>query len=187
LRSAALILGLASALGAAGCAAFRPRPLDPGLFMLAPQAAGAELSLTQILRFSKGDKAFEALAAVELSRDLLSVAALGPMGNRVLALSWDGKNLEQERDPSIPAELPLVLILRDLQLALWPASALREALSGKGWSLEDAGHSRILRKDGRDVVRISYGGQDRWHSAIQFEHLTLGYRLDIQAVKDENP
>lgn len=182
MRTPALI-GLLACL-AAGCAAFKPRPADPGLFLLAPLDAQVELTVTQQLKFSKGGQHFETLAVIELSREMLSMAALGPLGNRMLALRWDGKTLEQERDPSLPADLPLQLILRDLQLALWPAESVQAAIKAKFWSLEDLGSKRILSKNGMEVVRITFGSGDRWHSTILFEHLTLGYRLEIQPLKD---
>ena len=168
-----------------GCAALKPRPLDPGLFLLQPQAAGVELSVTQALVFSKGASRFESVAALEVGPEAVSLAGLGPMGNRMLALRWDGKKLEKESDPSLPPDLPLELILRDVQLAFWPVEAVREAIKGGGWTLEDEGLRRTLRKDGADVVRIRYDGPRRWHSNVIFEHISLGYRLDINTVEDE--
>jgi len=172
-------------LGALGCATLRPKPADPGLFLLSPASALADLSVTQALVFSKGASRFESLAALEVNAESVSLAGLGPLGNRMLALRWDGKKLEKESDPGLPPGLPLELILRDVQLAFWPAAAVRAAIAAKGWTLEDEGMQRTLRQGGVEVVRIRYGAADRWHSDVIFEHLSLGYRLDIRAVKDE--
>ena len=171
------------ALASSACAALKPRPLDPGLFLLPPGAAGVVLSLTQALIFSKGASHFESLAAVEVSKDSVALAGLSPLGNRMLSLRWDGKTLEQEHDASLPPDLPLKLILRDLQLAFWPQAAVQGAL-GRDWTLEDDGSTRLLKKSGQTVVKISYGGTDRWHSKARFEHLGLGYQLDINPVDD---
>jgi hypothetical protein len=177
-----LSLGLA---GLMGCAALKPRPADPGLFLLPPSEAGTEISLSQSLAFSKGEQHFEALAAIELDASHLSLVGLGPLGNRMLALRYDGEHLEQERDPSLPPELPLQLILRDIELAYWPAEALRKRLGPEGWQIEEAALARTLVKNGAEVVRILYGGADRWRSPLSFEHRGLGYRLDIHPIKEE--
>lgn len=175
-----LIFGLIS-----GCAALRPKPLDPGLFLLSPASARADLSVTQALVFSKGEKRFESVAALEVSPESVSLVGLGPMGNRMLALRWDGKKLEKEADPSLPKDLPLELILRDVMLAYWPAEAVRGAVANDGWTLEESPLKRTLQKGGKDLIRIRYDSERRWHANVIFEHVSLGYRLDISAVNDD--
>jgi hypothetical protein len=180
----ALLTGLALCL-VLGCAAAKPRPDDPGLFLLLPSDAGAEVSVTQSLAFSRGGTHFEALAVLQVDKRAVALVGMGPMGNRMLSLRWDGKHLDQQRDSQLPAELPLELILRDVQLAFWPAAALRKALPGRAWTLEDESSQRTLSDAGVAVVRIRYFGQDRWHSKAVFEHLAMGYRLEINPIKDE--
>jgi hypothetical protein len=180
----ALLSALALTL-ALGCAQPRMKPKDPGLFLLAPSAAGTELSVTQSLVFKKGSTRMEALAVLEVGRDAVSLVGMGPLGNRILSIRWDGSRLDKESDPHMPADLPLELILRDVQLAFWPAQALRQGLPGPSWTLEDSGQERLLRQGGKDVVRIRYGGADRWRSPVAFEHLGLGYSLEINPIKDE--
>ena len=63
------------------------------------------------------------------------MAGLGPLGNRMLSLSWDGVVLTKERDPAVPSRLPGADILRNLQLAYWPEDVLRRALQ-PGWDLK---------------------------------------------------
>jgi hypothetical protein len=184
LRALLSALGLCLFLGCAA-AGTKARPRDPGLFLLAPSEAGAELSVTQSLSFSKGASHFEALAVLQVDRQAVTLVGLGPMGNRLLSLRWDGSRLDKERDPQLPKELPLELILRDVQLAYWPAEAVRRALPKGGWSLQDGERLRVLSQAGADIVRIRYQGADRWHSATTFEHLGMGYRLDITPIKDE--
>lgn len=172
-------------IGALAACRTGPRPLDPGLFLLPPAAAGFEGSLAQEVSFEKGETRFEATALLEVSRDEVILVGLSPLGTRMITLRWDGRKLTQERDPLIPKGLPLRLILRDVQLASWPAAAVRAALPGRRWTLEDAGSERVLLKDGRAVVRIRYGGADRRRSDLEFEHLGLGYRMRIHPLPDE--
>lgn len=175
---AALIasLGLLS-----GCALFTPRPADPGLFLVAPSAAGRSASLTQSVRMTSDKGAsFETLAAVEVEPGWLRVAALGPMGNRIMFLEWDGKRYQEQRDPHLPAEFPAKVVLRDLELSLFPAAAVRGALPDDDWQLvEKPGVREVLLK-GKPVIHIDYSTADRWNSIIHFRHLTYGYQLEIR-------
>jgi hypothetical protein len=178
-----LIAGLL-ALGT-GCAALKPKPHDPGIFLLPPSAAGVEKSLMQSLILIKGTSRFEALAAIEVSPEALSVVGLGPLGNRLMGLRWDGKHLEQERDPHLPKDLPLELILRDLEIAFWPTQALKGPLNSKGYTLSDDASVRTVSQDGQVLIRIHYDAADRWDSPAVFENLGLGYSLEIHPIKDE--
>jgi hypothetical protein len=183
-RRAGLFLGLSMAL--ASCAGLANRPSDPGLFLLPPRAAGRELSVTQTVRVERpGAPAFEVLAVVELDAHWLRVAALGPLGNRILLLEWDGRAYHEERDPQVPADFPLELILRDLQLASFPADAVRQALPGADWSLTDTPYQRVLLRDREPVVVIDYSADDHFRCNISFRHLTLGYVIEIRPADAE--
>lgn len=163
------------------CAVLTPRPADPGLFLVAPSAAAKQASLSQSVRMTSDKGAtFETLAAVEIDPHYLRVAALGPMGNRILMLEWDGKDYKEERDPNLPKDFPAKVVLRDLTLALFPAEAVRKALPSSDWSLQEKPRARELSLDGKPVIHIDYSTDDPWNSIIHFRHLTLGYQLEIQ-------
>jgi hypothetical protein len=164
-----------------GCAVLAPRPADPGLFLVPPSAAGRSASLTQSVRMTSDKGAsFETLAAVEVEPRWLRVAALGPMGNRIMFLEWDGQRYQEQRDPHLPAEFPLKVVLRDLELALFPAAAVRSALPSDDWTLLEKPKVRELLLDGKPVIHIDYSTADPWNSIIHFRHLTLGYQLEIR-------
>jgi hypothetical protein len=153
------------------------------MFLIPPRAAGRELSITQTVRLERaGAPAFEVLAAVELDAQWLRVAALGPLGNRLLLLEWDGSAYHEERDPQMPADFPLELILRDLQLASFPADAVRQALPSAKWFLSDTPYRRVLLLQREPVVVIDYSAADHFRCNISFRHLTLGYRIEIRPV-----
>ncbi len=172
------------ALLVGACAAFKPRPADPGLRLLAPAEAGFSATLTQALTFSRGEASMDALAVAEIGPERVKLAVLSPLGNRVLALDWDGKDLKVERDPSLPAQFPAELILRDLQLAYWDAAALRKHLP-RAWRLEaDAAHRSFF--EGRaEAIRIDYEG-DPLKAPLEFKHRNYKYQLSIRPVKDDD-
>jgi uncharacterized protein DUF3261 len=181
----ALVLALMLCLGS--CAGVVTGPADPGMFRIAPSAAGRQISVTQVVRVERaGAPPFEVLAALELDARGLRVAALGPLGNRILFLEWDGSAYHEERDPEVPADFPLELILRDLQLVLFPAAAVRQALPpGGAWSLSDTPYRRVLSLDGEPVIAIDYSAEDHFSADVSFHHLTLGYAIAIRRADSE--
>jgi hypothetical protein len=185
-RYFALRLGRAATLvmlGAslASCAALASRPADPGLFSIPPRAAERAISVTQTVRVERaGAPPFEVLAVVELDAHWLRVAALGPLGNRILLLEWDGSAYHEERDPQVPADFPLELVLRDLELALFPASAVRQALPSEAWSLSETPERRVLLLDQKPVISIDYSAPDHFRCDVHLRHLTLGYQIEIK-------
>jgi len=163
-----------------GCAASRPRPADPGLFLLKPAEAGFSATLTQVISVSKAGSSVEVMAVVEISPESVKLAALGPMGNRVLSLVWDGKKLIQELDPSLSKDFPATLTLRDMMLAYWSQEAVSKALPAR-WAMKLSPGKREFFKDGNEVILISYSG-DPFKDPIDFEHKALGYKLRIRQV-----
>lgn len=165
------------------------RPNDPGLALLPPASAHRKIEISQQLRLERSGQSFEALGALQLDDKELSLAVLGPLGNRMLSLRWDGKNLAEERDPTLPADLPLKAVLRDLQYALFPADAIRDILPG-GWELTEeslAGgrHRRNIRHNGLSVIIIVYEGEDPYLSALTLTHKTFNYSITVTPVLDE--
>jgi hypothetical protein len=182
LRTTRLGLGFCLLLLAA-CATLPPQPQDPGLFLLKPQDAGQNLDLSQNLSFQRGKFSFEGLAQLEIRPDHVALAGLSPLGNRVMSFRWDGKDFVEERDPSLPPQFPLKLILRDLQLAYWPAISVEAALPA-GWSLAEKPSEREILHGADPEIRIHYSDTEHWHHGLLFENLALGYRIQIDVAGD---
>lgn len=169
----------------AACATLPLQPQDPGLFLLKPQDAGQSLDLSQNLSFQRGKLGFEGLAELEIRPDHVALAGLSPLGNRIMSFRWDGDTFVEERDPSLPAQFPLKLILRDLQLAYWPAPSIEAALPG-GWSLQENPREREILHAALPEIRIHYADAEHWHHGLLFENLALGYQIRIDVAGDSD-
>jgi hypothetical protein len=170
-----------------GCRDFpslRALPKDPGLFLLKPADAGFEATLNQSITISHGENSVELQAVVEVSKDSVTMVALGPFGNRVLSIVYDGRDIQEWRDPSLPQELPSKLILRDLQLAYWSPAAVSDALP-KGWSLKVMPKRRSVSYEDMPMIGIDFKG-DHFKDRLVFTHRGLGYKLVIEALDDSN-
>lgn len=178
-----------SALLLAACA---QAPVAPRLHLptlqLAPASLGASLSLAQRLTVQQlpeqalrheapTEQSLE--AQIEIDPQALRLAAFA-MNQRVLLLQWDGSALQQQRHTMLPAAVDGARVLRDVQLAYWPAAAIAAALPA-GWSVADEGSRRTLAFEGQPQVLIDYSASPRWAGRAELDNRAEGYRLSIES------
>ncbi|MGC0151709.1 DUF3261 domain-containing protein [Chromobacterium vaccinii] len=177
------LLLLALALLLAACQGAPPRPALPAL-ALSPSSFGAELSLVQRLRagpLNPRDGQASPSLDVQLEIDAAQLRLAGlALGQRILTLSWDGKTLQSQRSPLLPASVDEARIVRDIQLAYWPLPALRAALPA-GWTLDEESGARVLRQDGEEALRIENQASPAWLGHSELTNRREGYRLSIDS------
>jgi hypothetical protein len=164
----------------AGCAMTAARRDLAAMPLLPPAAFGMEAQGQQRLTLSRdsGGARLVLDAAVEVDARELRVAGV-LLGQRILLLAWDGKRLQETREPVVPESLDGRAILRDLQLVYWPAEAIRAALP-RGWRLEEEAARRRLYRGARVVFEstradaVPLGNASLWNRLGQ-------YRIDIES------
>ena len=173
---------LPAVLWLSGCASSPPLSLQPARLdlKLAPAALGETIALQQHLKVERNGRIDELDAALEVDSDHLELVGL-TLGQRVLSLNYDGKELKSWRHAMLPAQVRAEDVLEDLQLTLWPAAAIASALPA-GWRVEDSGLRRTLYVDDAPVTVIDYSGMPRWSGTVTLENLRYHYRLTIQSV-----
>lgn len=184
-----------------GCALLRPAP-DEGtdlssarppqaagsttpLLRLPPATLGRSLALEQRIRIEAQDENGAPLrrqieTLLEADPHTLRIVLLY-MGQTAAVLEWDGQRLKETRSTWWPAALRGERILSELQLALWPATAVRAALAefpDGVWTLDADDTGRTLRQDGVAVVQIRY---EDGIGLVELRHLRDGYRLTIRS------
>lgn len=168
----------------AGCASFAtPPPSRLGL-SLAPAALGAEIAVQQHLKVERGGRIDELDTALEVDASHLQLVGLA-FGQRVLSLDYDGSRLTSSRHAMLPAQVRAEDVLEDLQLALWPAAAINQALPA-GWQMMEQGLHRELTHDGVVVTTIDYSMLPRWSGNITLDNRLVRYRLTIQTAASGN-
>jgi hypothetical protein len=169
----------------AACATTGARRGFEALPLLSPAAFGAEATGVQRLTLSRlaaggeshGDK-LALDAAIEVDAAQLRVAGV-LLGQRILLLTWDGRQLAEQREAVVPQALSGRAILRDLQLVYWPADAIRAVLP-RGWQLqEQAARRRLLR--GTTVVFESERGDAAPLGNASLWNHAGAYRIDIES------
>lgn len=171
-----------------GCAQ-RPAAALPGTvpvlpaLRLAPSLLGTERHLAQRLAVSALDApqapAHLVDVQLELDRDSLRLAGFA-LGQRVLLVQWDGRNLEVQRHPRLPQEVDVARVLRDMTLLYWPADAIRAALLAP-WALVETPHQRQLMQTGTEWLRLSWKGDLAGDSRIGILNQAERYRLVIES------
>ena len=161
-----------------GCAPSPVQPARLGL-RLAPATLGTSISLQQHFLVEREGRIDEFDAALEVDPDRLDMVGLA-LGQRILTLHYDGRQLKSWRHPLVPEQLRGEDVLEDLQLTLWPVDAIRQALPS-GWRIEESGRRRTLLLDGAPVMVIDYSGEPRWSGKIELANLRYQYRLTIQS------
>ena len=165
-----------------GCARTSPQPARLGL-KLAPATLGASISLQQQIRVERKGRVENLQAALEVDAEHLDLVGL-VLEQRVLYLHYDGRVLQSWRHPMLPAELRGEDVLEDLQLALWPAEAIRQALP-PGWRIEERDRHRTLMRDDQPVMEIDYSGEPRWLGKIDLANLRYHYQMTIESVASD--
>lgn len=163
-----------------GCAtAPSPQPARLGL-KLAPATLGASIARQQHLKVEREGRIDELNAALEVDAEHVQLVGLA-FGQRVLSLSYDGKELQSWRHVMLPAQVRAEDVLEDLQLTLWPRDAISKALPD-GWSIEDDGLRRNVYMGQTLVTVIEYAAMPRWSGRVVLENLRYHYKLTIDSV-----
>lgn len=166
----------------AGCATTAPPPQARLGLKLAPGALGASISVQQHLKVERAGRTDDMDVALQVEPDAIDVVGLA-MGQRVLTLHYDGKELTSWRHIMLPSQVKAEDVLEDMQLTLWPAEAVAAALPA-GWRIAEQGATRTLYLDDEPIMRIVYSGQPRWSGTVVLENLRYHYKLTIQFAAD---
>ena len=120
---------------------------------LAPALLGHPLALQQRIAVQAPGQArqLDVLLEADAAHVRLAVLAMGQVAAR---LEWDGVTLDESRAPWWPPQVSGARILSDLQLAEWPAGAVRAALP-PGWRLDEDGDVRTLSQGAEVVTTVT--------------------------------
>jgi Protein of unknown function (DUF3261) len=167
----------------AGACATMPKVAPSPQFTLAlpPAALGMELCLAQRITVRRGDQHRTLEAQLEVDAASVRLAAVA-LGQRVATLRWDGATLEQQVSTHVPSVVTAERILTDVQLAWWPADAVRAGLKNR-FTLEEGPGRRVVWLDGAPFATVDYEGTPPAYRHVRLTHERSGYTLDIESVE----
>ncbi len=170
----------------AGCAHTARQPAGPAPRGLAPVSAVSPRSASQVIHAAYGERAATLRTALEVSASDIKLVGVTATGQRLFAASYDGQTVHAERGTFVPADIHPERVLADMQLALWPLPALRQALGSAYEVAEPFAGVRRLKRDGHLVAEVHYAGDDPWSGRlwlVSFEH---GYSLTVDTTTSAN-
>jgi hypothetical protein len=189
-RCSALILMAIVML--AGCTGKTP-PLPPALpiakeisFRLPDaETLSSEFDASQIVVASWGDRVFNFEVHLRKERNRVVVAAVDPLGNRMLSYTWVGQEVQVEyAADGLSGPLSPKSLAAHLALIFWPGSYVGHGLIEKGTALVDTQNERIVTKDGKAIISVTYSPDRRsaWNGRSQVRHSEFDYKIFITSV-----
>lgn len=176
----ALAVLLTAGLGLGGCQSWWPPRERP----LAPPLTDTSRQLEHRLRIERGEQAQNLHAVLSLLPGETRVVALTETGVPVFQLHQTGDDLRTRRSPLLPRQVPMRLILADIQLIFWPVESLRAALPAP-WRVAREGRGRALYNGERLEARVRYQEADGWQGPATLDNIHHGYRLTITPLQSQ--
>jgi hypothetical protein len=169
------------------CACARPEPgcarlPNGGQYCLQATSFAPAFSVRQqvVARFK--DQREMLIADIENRQDGLDFVGLTPFGLTVFQASYDNHTAKAARLPD--ARLSPELLLSMLQLALWPADAVRRGLGGDAEVQDGPGMRRIfVRKE--LLMELKHDASPIPYQRMQINWPTLDMSLDIRALVEQ--
>ena len=151
-----------------------PAQTSPRL-RLSPASLGTSLALQQQLTTTVRGQTQQLDVLLEADSQSVRVAVIN-LGQTAARLEWDGTTMTESHAAWWPAAVSGERVLGDLQLMLWPASAVSAALPA-GWSLETSRALRVLSQHGQPVIRVQYDSA----TAAELVNLREGYAIRVES------
>jgi hypothetical protein len=178
--AAGLLAGCQTAPPAARGAASPAPGADAAHLALAPPDAAGTRSASQVIHAAYGARSIVLRTAIESAPGRLDVVGVTATGQRVFTAHYDGTRIDAQRSPFVPDRLDPERVLADMQLALWPLSAVQAAFRERGLTVTEpfAGVRRMSRGDTL-LAEVHYASADPWAGRLWFVSFEFDYSLTI--------
>jgi len=166
-----------------GCALIKPAgDLEPVELMPMAPPLGPARRIVQQITASWPGRQETLLCVLELDKQRIAIAGLSSDGISLFNLSYDGKVLTLDKSPLLPAAFAPEFIIKDLQLAYWPAAELHKILS-RHWRLEADKQHRRLYYNNDKLVDVDYLQPDAaWAKEVALSNHRYHYHLHIKTL-----
>ena len=171
MRSPPAFLALLALLALTACARPDPRCAvlpGGGRYCLQPTTAIAPFAAQQKVDAAIDGRRETMIVDIETDANGMRVAVLTPFGHKLVEMGYDNAvaSASARPDPRLDPALAMAM----LQLALWPAEAVRAGLDegGEGVALEEGERQRRILSGGEVLMSVSWDG-----NAAPYRRLTI--------------
>ena len=170
------LAGCSSTPSVQGSATQSAASMATPVLALPPAALGCNLAVQQrltVLAPGQAPQSLEALLEVDAQQVQL---ALFHMGQRMGTLVWNGQQLHTDLSRWWPQVLQPEQVLSDMQLALWPVQAVRQALPAD-WRMDENHSARSLSDKLQERISVIKTSAH----ALEIVYAPAGWRLRIES------
>ncbi|HZP13262.1 MAG TPA: DUF3261 domain-containing protein [Nevskiaceae bacterium] len=155
----------------------------PEIFpVLPPSTLGTERSVQQVLNVSYRDQEATLSVVLDVTQAHLQVVGLNAVGVRLFTIDYDGERLKTEKLPGLPDAIDARRMLADLQLALWPLTALQAATQNSTYAIgEPTAGTRRVKRSGKLYEEVHYAGTDPWSGKLWLSNYEFGYSIAVES------
>jgi hypothetical protein len=184
MRNHPALLVLAPLLATAACAGLDPRCTGlpgGGRYCLQPTTAIAPFETQQKVEAAFDGRRETMIVEIEADANGIRLAGLTPFGHKLVQMSYDNREATATVRPDPRLDPALIMAL--LQLALWPADAVRAGL-GARLTLEEGDGQRRILMDGESIMTVSYAGSVAPYRRLHLALPSAGLELDVETLFD---
>jgi hypothetical protein len=101
---------------------------------------------------------------------------------RLFTVDYDGEHLKTERLAGLPEQIDASRVVADLQLGLWPLTALQAATENTTYAIgEPAPGTRRVKRAGKLYEEVHYAGADPWNGKLWLSNYEFGYSIAVES------
>ncbi len=156
-----------------------PALIGGGNYCLQPSTTIAPFEVQQKVEIRFRGQHETMIAELEVNDKGMRLVGLTPFGQTLLKISYDNRAITTSKLPD--SRLPPGLLIALLQLALWPANALRTGLEAPLILEESAVQRRILNRD-KVILTINYTGDQPPYRRIKMVIHAEDIELDVETL-----
>lgn len=161
-----------------------PALIGGGSYCLQPTTAVAPFDVQQKVDSRFRDRRETLIVELEVDATGLRFAGLTPFGQKLIQLGYDNRSASATTIPD--SRISPALLVALLQLAQWPADAVRAGLEAP-LTLEEHGQQRRILNRGEPTLTIEYGdGQAPWRKIHMIVH-AADLELTIEPMDAASP
>lgn len=152
------------------------------LLLLDANSYGETVAISQRVKVDVKKNAFSLIQQVEIDRDEIRLVGVTHFGSPFFTLRYYEGKVDATKMESLPEAFRPELVLRDFQFAFWDIDVLRQAYQEAGYLVIEGELTRVLQKNGGDVMTVSYQNTSPLKGGVQLIHHGFGYQIEFETL-----
>ncbi len=149
--------------------------------LLPPDALERSATFLLKLDINQGDVSHHWEAVLNVDAERIYLLILGPLGQRLATLSFNGQQLTVDRGGPISIKMSLEKLLWELQIIFWPLAALNTGEGNRDWYFEEQMHIRHVHYQQQLVAEIYRHSSSPWSGNFDYISRMSDYRLSVRS------